>query len=375
MFRGRHALWNGRFDASSHTLIDTDDPLAALREMLNGSPNQDWAIALPYELGHLIEPAAARGSRPTIDLWRLNPSTPRDPSESGAWSVGGVRSLQGEGAYVEAVRRAVAYTHAGDVFQANIAHVLRGSFAGDARVLFDMLVRTMSPDFGALLEAPDRIVMSLSPELFLSFDARTRRVVTRPIKGTRAGRVHDLLGAPKDRAELNMIIDLMRNDLGRVCEPGSVRVEQPRAIERHAGSGHGSIAHAVAQITGTLRNEHGLIDLIRAAFPAGSITGAPKVRAMQIINELEPFERRDYCGSVARISPDGSAVFSVGIRTATITPTSDAWAPGTPMDCATIDFPVGAGIVADSDPQEEWRETLIKARAFLDAIGSDGIDG
>ncbi|MEM8834421.1 MAG: anthranilate synthase component I family protein [Planctomycetota bacterium] len=374
-FRGTDPRWRGDFHAVDHASCCSDDPLAALRAALARSPAREWAIALPYELGHAIEPTASRGARPAIDLWQLEPAHAAEPPPPRAWSVEGVRSLQGRCAYLEAVRRAIAYTHVGDVFQANIAHVLRGTFCGDVRALFDTLVRTMTPDYGALLETPSRAVLSVSPELFLSFDARSRRVITRPIKGTRAGRARDLLDASKDRAELNMIIDLMRNDLGRVCEPGSVRVETARAVERHAGDGPGSIHHAVAQVAGTLREGRDLVDLLRAAFPAGSITGAPKVRAMQVINELEPFERGAYCGSIGRITADGSAVFSVGIRTATVTPCANTWSPGEPIERATIDFPVGAGIVADSDPDAEWSETLDKARAFLDAIGADGIEG
>jgi para-aminobenzoate synthetase component 1 len=155
----------------------------------------------------------------------------------------------------------------------------------------------------------------------------------------------------KDQAELNMIVDLERNDLGRVCEVGSVRVTQLRTIEDHP-----TVYHGVATVEGILRAEVGLVNLLRATFPGGSVTGAPKIRAMEIIDELEPTRRGAYCGAIGWIGPGGAMELNVAIRT--------MMAKG-----GRIHVPVGGGIVADSEPEGEYAETLVKARAMFEAIG------
>ena len=155
----------------------------------------------------------------------------------------------------------------------------------------------------------------------------------------------------KDQAELNMIVDLERNDLGRVCEIGSVRVTRPREIETHP-----TLYHGAATVEGTLRPDVGFVDLLRATFPGGSITGAPKIRAMEIIEELEPTRRGPYCGAIGYLEPDGTMEFNIAIRTMVI---KDGIAH----------VPVGGGIVADSHPGDEYEETLVKARAMLAALG------
>jgi len=159
----------------------------------------------------------------------------------------------------------------------------------------------------------------------------------------------------------------MRNDLGRVCQFGSVRVEQERVIEKHGRraeeQGSGGILQATATVAGRLREGLGVSDLLRATFPGGSVTGAPKIRAMQIIEQLEPVERAPYCGAIGFVSDSGHAAFNVAIRTAMIT--------GTPGDArdeikgGVLHWPVGAGIVADSDPGAEWEETLAKAGVIM----------
>jgi para-aminobenzoate synthetase component 1 len=161
----------------------------------------------------------------------------------------------------------------------------------------------------------------------------------------------ELLESAKDQAELNMIIDLERNDLGRVCEIGSVRVTQPRTIEAHP-----TVYHGVATVEGRLRPDVDLLDLLRATFPGGSITGAPKIRAMEIIEELEPTRRGPYCGAIGYLSADGHIEFNIAIRTMI-------------MKAGRVHVPVGGGIVADSDPADEYEETLVKARAMLGALG------
>jgi para-aminobenzoate synthetase component 1 len=187
-------------------------------------------------------------------------------------------------------------------------------------------------------------------------------VITRPIKGTRPRAAdeatdeamrRELIDSEKDRAELNMIIDLERNDLGRVCQYGSVRVTDPRGIEPHP-----TVWHSVGTVEGVLHDRYDAIDLLRATLPGGSITGAPKVRAMEIIDELEPTERSVYCGSIGMLGLDGSMVLNIAIRTIII-------------DRGRAHVEVGGGIVADSDPQAEYDETLDKARGMLRALGID----
>ncbi len=297
---------------------------------------------------------------------RLLDAHARSRGESEQCSIGAFTSTQGQASYERAVARTIEYIRAGDIFQANIAHELRASFDGSPRAAFASLVRSSRPAFGAYLEPPlgvsdRRTVCSISPELFLDANFATRAVRTRPIKGTRSGTdahlAHELRESEKDAAELAMIVDLMRNDLSRVCEVGSVRVDEPRGFERHGG---GSVLHAVATVSGRVRDGIGFAELLRATFPPGSVTGAPKIRAMQIIDELEPFHRGPYCGAIGFISDSGIARLSVAIRTATI-------------DTARgeIVYPVGAGIVADSDPALEWDETLVKARAITNAFAPE----
>jgi para-aminobenzoate synthetase component 1 len=213
-----------------------------------------------------------------------------------------------------------------------------------------------------------RAVLSSSPELFL--DLAVGRVVTRPIKGTRPRRAaepetsdfncrqrDDLLRSEKDKAELVMITDLERNDLGRVCDYGSVRVTNPRAVEAYE-----AVYHTVATVEGRLHAEADLVDLLRATFPGGSITGAPKVRAMQIIAELEPTRRSVYTGAVGYLAPPsgaepaGRCVLNIAIRTLLVAGQA-------------VHLQAGGGIVADSDPAAEFDETSDKARAMLAALG------
>jgi len=163
----------------------------------------------------------------------------------------------------------------------------------------------------------------------------------------------ELRNSIKDQAELNMIVDLERNDLGRICEVGSVKVTEPRVIEAHP-----TVYHGVATIEGTLRRDVGFGDILRAMFPGGSVTGAPKIRAMEIIEELEPVHRGPYCGAIGFIAPDGSMEFNIAIRTMIVKD-------------GLVHIPVGGAIVADSNPEEEYEETLVKARAMFDALSID----
>jgi para-aminobenzoate synthetase component 1 len=200
-------------------------------------------------------------------------------------------------------------------------------------------------------------VASASPERFLRVEDGD--VETRPIKGTRPrgatpaedrARAQELLASAKDRAENVMIVDLMRNDLGRVCQYGTVRVPAVCRLESYR-----YVHHLVSEVRGRLRPELGPVDLLRAAFPGGSVTGAPKVRAMEIIAELEPTARGPYCGALGYIGFDGAMDTNLLIRTFTV---ARGW----------IQFPVGGGIVADSDPRREYEETLHKAEGLVRAL-------
>lgn len=262
-----------------------------------------------------------------------------------------------------AVQRALDYIAAGDVFQVNLAQRFTADFAGSTRGMFLKLAEASPAWYGAYLELlepgdqpPRRVACSTSPELFLQLDPGGR-VTTRPIKGTRPAHIDpaELQDAEKDAAELNMIIDLLRNDLGRVCAYGSVQVTQPRTVETHP-----TVHHGVATVAGQLHPDRSLRHLLRATFPGGSITGAPKVRAMQIIDELEPVARGPYCGAIGYAQQHegvATARLNIAIRTLLID-----------RDTDRLHFSVGGGIVADSSPADEYDETLHKAEAMLRAL-------
>ena len=267
----------------------------------------------------------------------------------------GLRSSFTRSAYREAVSRVREYILAGDIFQANISQRLEAPLVDTPWHLYRRL-RALNPaPFAAYLDFDGISVASASPERFLKLDD-ARRVETRPIKGTRPrgiGPEHDfalgvaLTESTKDRAENLMIVDLLRNDLSRVCAPGSVRVPELFGLEHHA-----TVHHLVSTVTGELAGDADMFDLLRATFPGGSITGAPKIRAMEIIAEIEPSRRGVYCGAVGYFSATGTLDTSIVIRT--------YLALGN-----RVYFSVGGGIVADSDPEDEYRETLHKARALI----------
>lgn len=260
--------------------------------------------------------------------------------------------------FLAAVERAVCYIGAGDIYQVNLARRLTAALPRRPLDLYLRLCETNPAWYAAYIDAgPGRAVLSSSPELFLRLEGR--EVVARPIKGTRprvgepagdARARRELLASEKDRAELTMIVDLERNDLGRVCEFGSVQVVEPFGLEEHP-----TVYHLVGTIRGRLREGVGPIDLLRATFPGGSITGAPKIRAMQIIDELEPVARNVYCGSIGWIGLDGSMNLNIAIRTLL-------------ADGPRVHLYVGGGIVADSRPELELAETVAKARGMARAL-------
>jgi para-aminobenzoate synthetase component 1 len=259
--------------------------------------------------------------------------------------------------YLAAARRAIEYIHAGDCFQVNLAQRLLYPATVPAWELYGRLRERNPAPFGAYFDLGEFVIASASPERFLRVE--DGHVETRPIKGTRprgatlgedARQRDNLLHSAKDRAENVMIIDLLRNDLGRVCTYGSVQVPAVCRLESYQ-----TVHHLVSQVIGRLRPGLGPIDLLQAAFPGGSVTGAPKVRAMEIIAELEPTARGPYCGSLGYIGFNGSMDTNILIRTFTI---GRGW----------MQFPVGGGIVADSTPEAEYEETLHKAEGLLRAL-------
>jgi len=253
----------------------------------------------------------------------------------------------------------------GDVYQINFSQRFECDYAADAIDLFHWQNRYNPSGCSAYIDGPDFKIVSASPEMFITINDRS--ISTKPIKGTRrrigqADRsgeqsqllneqnFHDLVASEKEQAELNMIVDLERNDLARICRAGTRRVIQPRTIEAYP-----TVFHAVATIAGQLREEITFCDCLKAMFPGGSITGAPKIRSMQIIDETEPTARGVYTGSIGYIGLDGNVCLNIAIRTIIIAG-QKAYAQ------------TGGGIVADSDPQEEWNETITKARALLAGI-------
>ena len=366
------------------------DLLEAALEAWRGAREGLLCGYLGYELGGELEdvpqPEARAGDLPDLDLglydWRL------EQTEEGwqfcgtdAWRAVGARDAEGwlkeapeeredrvtpvvssvpNGiGYQAAVARTVQRIYAGELFQVNLCRRLETPLPeGEIWALYTRL-RAISPaDYGALIRAGgESAVLSVSPELFLS--VRGGQVRSCPIKGTRArgetaeedqALARALRGSEKDRAELAMIVDVTRNDLGRVCRPGSV------AVARHAElMTLPTVHHTYSEVTGALRAECGTADLLRACFPPASITGAPKIRAMQLAAEEEGFRRGPSMGAMGWMSLDGDAELSVGIRTA-MASEGRVW------------YLAGCGITAESNPAEELAESEAKAAAFLRAL-------
>ncbi len=313
-----------------------------------------------------------------------------------AFTIGAASTTWSRDGYIAAVLAAKEHIAKGDIYQLNLTHTLAARFSGSARALMATLHERTSAWFGVYLESPDyfatrRVMCCQSPELFLSIIPKadgTMLVQTRPMKGTRplladaaadSLATTDLDRSEKENAELTMIIDLMRNDLGRVCTPGSVHVTDRRTIERHGRPGTG-VLQATATVCGTLAAGSKVAEVLDATLPGGSITGAPKLRAMQLIAELEPHRRGPYCGVVGYFSNCGRVELAMAIRTALLRGPRPNPALGedlrgevdtfSPLAPAVLEYPVGAGIVADSVPEAEWEETLAKAKVLDGLVGS-----
>lgn len=264
--------------------------------------------------------------------------------------------------WMDLVRRAHRYIAAGDIYQVNLTHSLSSPWDVAPGGFYPLLRGKNPPPCPAFLSLGDTAVLSASPEMFLRIDGRG--IMTRPIKGTRprgadaesdAAAVRELTGSAKERAELVMITDLLRNDLGQVCGYGSVDVPGLCRLETFA-----HVHHLVSTVRGTLRPDVTPFGALRACYPGGSIIGAPKKRAREIIAELEPVPRGIYTGAIGYVDWKGRAVFSIAIRTLVVR-----------GGLAT--YGIGAGIVADSDPRLEYEETLHKAAGLAAALGRNGV--
>ncbi|MCL6630265.1 MAG: aminodeoxychorismate synthase component I, partial [Armatimonadetes bacterium] len=292
-------------------------------------------------------------------VWSAKSEERTDTRQSLRIRTGALTSSFSRGEYCEAVRKVKEYIAAGDVYQVNLSQRFVVSLDADAWEVYLALRASNPAPYAAYLNIGGATILSSSPESFLVYNPRERIVVTRPIKGTRPRGVDDvedgrlvleLQASDKDRAENLMIVDLERNDLGRVCQFGSVHVPELMVVESYP-----NVHHLVSTITGVLRDDCDVTDLLLACFPGGSITGAPKIRAMQIIDELEPVRRGVYTGSIGWMGFDQSVNLNIAIRTAVI------------KDSACY-FSVGGGIVADSEPEVEYQETLDKGKAFFEVL-------
>ena len=350
-----------------------------------------WALFLAYELAGQVEPSLklppAPGPLPVAVALRCPAAVLRDRStgrclavaepgaqalleaiatpESGAdWPTFSPPALEEDAPqrFLDGVARIHHYLRAGDVFQVNLSRAWRARFdrAPDPAAVYAQLRRANPAPFAGLLRLAEGALLSSSPERLVS--VRGSRVETRPIAGTRprfpgddeAERIRDLVGNPKERAEHVMLIDLERNDLGRVCLPGSVRVDELMTVESYA-----HVHHIVSNVAGELRPGTTPGEVVRAVFPGGTITGAPKVRCMQIIAELEAEGRGAYTGALGYLGRDGDLDLNILIRS--------AWLSG-----SELQFRTGAGIVVDSDAARELDETRAKARGLLRALGAAG---
>ncbi|MFO8111100.1 MAG: aminodeoxychorismate synthase component I [Desulfosalsimonadaceae bacterium] len=329
---------------------------------------------------HLHIPVRKKGKGDTLDADRgaffqgLETSLPAYPPDSPVFpAMGGAgfstdskgfASAFSRGTYMTAVDKIKDYIFSGHIYQVNLSQRFEGAFYGSSFCMFRTLFEKAPAPFYAYVNAGGHRIVSTSPERFVQ--RRGNRVETRPIKGTRPrgkspaqdrNNAEALLKSAKDDAELSMIVDLLRNDLGRVCAGGSVRVVDHRRLEAYK-----NVFHLVSVIEGTLMEAKDSVDIIRAAFPGGSITGCPRIRAMEIIDEMEPCRRHIYTGSIGYIGFHDTMDLSIAIRTATVVG-------------GRIYFSVGGGVVFDSDPADEYEETLHKGSSIMGLFEKAGRDG
>lgn len=328
----------------------------------------DWAVVVDHEQRESWLVGAGRDAQTEAsweDLARLFRDPP-SPASRRPFRVGAVHCNFTPDTYHQAFSRIQHYIRSGDCYQVNLAQRFSAGVSGDHWLGYQALRRLNPAPYAAYLNLPGTRILSSSPERFL--EVRRGRVETKPIKGTRpraaapeadSALARELSGSVKDRAENLMIVDLLRNDLGKVCAPGSIAVPKLFEVESFA-----TVHHLVSTVTGRLADETDAAGLLRAAFPGGSITGAPKLRAMEIIEELEPHRRGLYCGAVGWLGFNGDMDTNIAIRTLV---SSDS----------SLRFWAGGGIVADSRVDEEYQECLDKASAMLKLVrdSSESQDG
>ncbi|MEO6386839.1 MAG: aminodeoxychorismate synthase component I [Croceibacterium sp.] len=347
-------------------------PVLETAEAARAAGGSTLAGYLSYEAGLALEPrlaplAEARSGAAGPLLWfglfgepQVIPAADvpqwlaRRGGEAPA-SIGPLEPQLSVGGYLEAFGALESAIQAGDIYQANLTMPLAGPARGDPLALYAAIRPTANAGYGGVIFDGSDWLLSFSPELFFSLRGRSAKV--KPMKGTRPrgpteaedrALADELAASVKDKAENLMIVDLMRNDLSRVAEAGSVRVEQPFAIESYP-----TVHQMVSTVHAELQPDKGAIDMIRALFPCGSITGTPKIRAMELISEVERDARGPYCGAIGRIGPTGDAAFNVAIRTIRLTPGEN--------QRHRVVLGVGGAIVADSEGMAEWRESLVKA--------------
>ncbi|MBI1403216.1 MAG: aminodeoxychorismate synthase component I [Porphyrobacter sp.] len=329
------------------------------------------AGVIAYEAGLALEPklaglAAARSGAAGPLVWLGLFDAPRriPAAEVPGWladraagpgTLGPLEPQLSPGGYAQGFAALKEAIRAGDIYQANFTYPLAGSFRGDPVGLYAALRGAAAAGYGGLLFDGAHWLLSFSPELFVALNGEEAKV--KPMKGTRPRRAdpeadravaEELAGSEKDRAENLMIVDLMRNDLSRVAEAGSVRVDAPFAVETYP-----TVHQMVSTVRARLAPGKGAMDLVRALFPCGSITGAPKIRAMELLGDIERDARGAYCGAIGRIDADGNAAFNVAIRTLRLTPIENG------QGSAVLG--IGSAIVADSDALAERRECEVKA--------------
>jgi para-aminobenzoate synthetase component I len=316
-----------------------------------------WIISTGLQADGARDPARARRQ---LEFWKDHlQTTPgaAKPADSPALLLRPVTSNLSRAEFIAKVERAREYIRAGDIYQANLSHRLTAGSRLSGWEFFQRLCDVSPAPFAAWLDCEDFQICSSSPELFLRLSGP--HIQTRPIKGTRprsgdatrdAQLTYELQTSAKEMAELVMITDLLRNDLGKVCEYGSVLVPELVRLERYA-----HVQHLVSTVAGRLRGDQTHFSALASCFPGGSVTGAPKIRAMEIIDELEPLTRGPYTGAIGYLGFNRESQLNVAIRTAVCQP-------------GAIHFHVGAGIVADSVAEAEYDETMAKAGGFFAAL-------
>ena len=315
-----------------------------------------WLVATGLDVNGSRTESRARKQ---ADWWHEQLALTPLPGNSHKVSTGKTRSESNftREKFLSITRRALNFIYAGDVYQVNLSQRLTAPWSGEGWEFHRSLQKVSPAPFSAFLDAEDFQISSSSPERFLRLSGQ--HIQTRPIKGTRPRGIDhksdsklasELQTNPKERAELTMITDLLRNDLGRVCEFGSISVSEFMQLEKYP-----QVQHLASTIEGRIRPKLSHLAALRECFPGGSITGAPKFRAMEIIDELEPVARGPYTGSLGYLGFNRESQFNIAIRTAIIKE-GQVW------------FQVGAGIVADSDPEMEYEETLAKALGFEKAL-------